>query len=252
MVDTSAERPAIPHQALALREEREVLGGEEHMAHLIFFSSTASQKQSVSSAAQIWDPGFLRDASFSLTLRSPPLSLLQSGCKFLTNPSHPSNYPSWSLLSPQVWLCPISQIQLFSLKATLFTGAKIIFFISQSCLCTLLSHVFQQLLITCKIKFKFLIQSPPTTQLYTLPLSGSANLSHLSHVRLSYSWISHTFASLSLWLCSCYFLCLDMNYSSFLPIKLILQDGAQMSPFLGIPSLNSLSLSLLPTFYSKK
>lgn len=92
--------PALPHQALGLRlrgkKERD---WEKRNTWLVsFFLSLNHFPKRESPSIQLpksetldssWTP------PFSLTLLSP-LSLLQTPCKFLTNPSHPFHCPRWS------------------------------------------------------------------------------------------------------------------------------------------------------------
>lgn len=92
MPDTSREDTltALP-QTLGLRLKRKRgagrrgTSGSSHPS----FSSTISQKESFSSAAQMWNSDSSVTPPSSLALRCPPLSLLQTPRKFLTNPSHP-------------------------------------------------------------------------------------------------------------------------------------------------------------------
>ena len=90
-------RSLLPHpQTLGLRLKRK-RGAGRKMAHLIFlFLQPFSIRKSCSNL-KLW---FLSASSLFFSPRFSPLSLLQTPCKFLINPCHTLNCPSWS---PSGW-----------------------------------------------------------------------------------------------------------------------------------------------------
>lgn len=221
-----------PPQALDLRVKRKERCWEERNTWLILFSfpSTTSQMERVPQFStpnlKPWSPLWL----LSLTVKSPPLSLFQTPCTVLTNPSHSFNYPSWSLLPAQADSVPFPKSTL-SFSKPLSTGAKSHLF------CNPVLFVHSPFLNSStaphylRDEIKFLIQSQPTSQLYILPLRGFANFSHFIHIRF---FLLPDFTPI--YFCtSIAFSCCFLTWQElflFSAHQTPPQDGAQMSPFL--------------------